>query len=185
MRTLAIVVLAIWLVGWAGPLQATDAPIGETSQGIFPTSIDTDNDGIDDEADADDDGDNVADSIDAFPLDSRYSADSDNDGLPDPWETSNGLDPDNGNDATSDLDNDELTALEEFGYGTSANRTDSDLDTLPDGWEIANGRDPLVADYQVSAGYYYTCAVDDAGVQCWGYNDDGLTSVPALSNPVC
>ncbi|MBQ63113.1 MAG: hypothetical protein CMQ19_13720, partial [Gammaproteobacteria bacterium] len=135
-------------MGWAGPLQATDAPIGETSQGIFPTSIDTDNDGIDDEADADDDGDNVADSIDAFPLDSRYSADSDNDGLPDAWETSNGLDPDNGNDATSDLDNDELTALEEFGYGTSANRTDSDFDTLPDSWELDNGRDPAVADYQ-------------------------------------
>ena len=68
MRTLAIVVLAIWLVGWAGPLQATNAPIGQATQIAFPTSIDTDSDGIDDEADADDDGDNVADSIDAFPL---------------------------------------------------------------------------------------------------------------------
>ena len=133
MRTLAIVVLAIWLVGWAGPLQATDAPIGETSQGIFPTSIDTDNDGIDDEADADDDGDNVADSQDAFPLDRRYSADTDSDGMPDAWETKNDLDPNDGSDASSDGDDDGLTALSEFTLGTFVNRKDSDRDTLPYG----------------------------------------------------
>tara|TARA_B100002003_G_scaffold8059_1_gene7165 strand:- start:226 stop:627 length:402 start_codon:yes stop_codon:yes gene_type:complete len=37
---------------------------------------------------------------------------------------------------------------------------------------------------QVSTGDYHTCAVDAAGVQCWGSNSNGQTDVPALSNPV-
>lgn len=28
--------------------------------------------------------------------------------------------------------------------------------------------------YQVSAGYYHTCALDDSGVVCWGLNEYGL-----------
>ena len=57
---------------------------------------------------------------------------------------------------------------------------DSDRNTLPDGWEIDNGRDPLVADYQVTSLGDHTCALDDNGVQCWGYNEDGQTDVPDL-----
>ena len=69
---------------------------------------------------------------------------------------------------------------------------DTDNDGLPDDWEIANGRDPLVADYMVSAGAEHSCALDDTGVVCWGYNNFGernLTimetpiGVPTLSNP--
>lgn len=47
--------------------------------------------------------------------------DSDNDGLPDPWETENGLDPTQAEDAGSDLDLDGATALEEFLAGTDPN----------------------------------------------------------------
>ena len=42
-----------------------------------PVSIDTDGDGIEDSQDADDDGDGVADSQGPWPLDSRYSKDTD------------------------------------------------------------------------------------------------------------
>ena len=38
-------------------------------------------------------------------------------------------------------------------------------------------------DYMVSAGVYHTCALDDTGVVCWGYNSDGQTTVPTLTNP--
>ena len=149
-----------------------------------PVSIDTDGDGIEDNQDADDDGDGVVDSQDPWPLDKRYSKDTDLDGLPDAWETSNSLNPNDVIDANSDTDEDGLSAIEEFAAGTFANRSDSDQDTLPDGWEIDNSRNPLAADYQIGAGFNHSCALDDAGVQCWGWNDDGQTNVPALLNPV-
>jgi alpha-tubulin suppressor-like RCC1 family protein len=125
------------------------------------TVIDSDSDGIDDGSDSD----------------------ADNDGLPNGYETANGLNPVDASDAQSDSDMDGLTALEEFTAGTSPTNDDTDRDTLPDGWEVENGRDPLVADYLVSLGYYHTCALDDTGVVCWGRNGDGQTDVPSLSNP--
>ena len=107
------------------------------------TSKDTDNDGINDVADADVDGDGeldngkdddgdginnlsdvdvdndgVEDSADVYPLNSLYSKDSDSDGMPDAWETKYGLDPNDPADATSDQDNDGITALDEFLAGT-------------------------------------------------------------------
>ena len=97
-------------------------------------SLDTDGDGIDNVQDADDDGDNVSDSKDPWPLDSRYSKDTDSDGMPDRWETINGLDP-NFSDSSSDKDEDKLTAVREFILGTSIKQRDTDHDSLPDGWE--------------------------------------------------
>jgi hypothetical protein len=84
-----------------------------------------------------------------------------------------------------DSDMDGLTDIEEFNLGTSPNNDDTDRDTLPDGWEVENGRDPTKKDYKVSAGYDTECAIDDNGVHCWGYSDDGQTSVPTdLMSPV-
>jgi hypothetical protein len=37
--------------------------------------------------------------------------------------------------------------------------------------------------WQVSAGEFYACAIDDSGVQCWGHVEDGRGKVPALQNP--
>ena len=67
---------------------------------------------------------------DAFPLDAAESVDTDtdgignnadtdddNDGLPDQFETTNGLDPLNDTDALADPDADGLTNLEEFNSG--------------------------------------------------------------------
>jgi len=66
-------------------------------------SVDSDNDGIGDNADTDDD----------------------NDGMPDDYETANGLDPLSNSDAGEDADNDGATNLEEFLAGTDPNDADS------------------------------------------------------------
>src|SRR6185369_16136898 len=39
-------------------------------------------------------------------------------------------------------------------------------------------------DSVLSVGGYHTCALDDTGVHCWGYNGNGQTTVPGLTNPV-
>ncbi len=71
--------------------------------------------------------------------------DSDNDGLPDAWETENF-----GNlnqTATGDPDNDGLTNAQEFTNGTDPNNADSDGDGLKDGEEINTTKtDPSKAD---------------------------------------
>jgi hypothetical protein len=65
--------------------------------------------------------------------------DSDGDGLPDSWETANGLDPGDPADASSDPDNDNLTNLEEFGLRTDPQENDTDMDGLLDGVESNTG----------------------------------------------
>ena len=58
--------------------------------------------------------------------------------MPDGYEDVNGFNKYLANDSASDRDEDGLTALQEFGYGTSPSKKDSDSDTLPDGWEVKN-----------------------------------------------
>jgi hypothetical protein len=86
-------------------------------------AIDSDSDGVADPVDAfpndpsesvDLDGDGVGDNADAFPDNALYNVDSDSDGMPDSWETQYGLDPNDSSDATSDNNNDGVTALNEF-----------------------------------------------------------------------
>lgn len=64
--------------------------------------------------------------------------DRDGDGIPNVYETANGLNPDV-DDSRSDLDGDGLSNLAEFQRGTRANQADSDGDTLRDGVETATG----------------------------------------------
>ena len=73
----------------------------------------------------------------------KSDLDSDGDGIDDQWEDDHGLDKYNASDAGLDFDNDGLTNLEEYEYGTNPNDPDSDDDGLPDGWEIEHGLDPL------------------------------------------
>ena len=65
---------------------------------------------------------------------------------------------------------------------TSVYALDSDGDGIDDQIEASAGADPF-SKYVVNAGSFHTCALDDTGVLCWGRNQDGQTTVPALSNP--
>ena len=132
-----------------------------------PDQLDTDGDLIGNECDADDDGDNIIDSQDAFPLDPKYSKDTDGDSLPDKYEQENGLDYQDSSDASLDIDNDGLTALEEFGFGTNHRRSDTDRDTLADNWELQNNKNPLVPDYVLTD----SCFIGDQSNMClYGLN---------------
>jgi hypothetical protein len=71
--------------------------------------------------------------------------DSDGDGLPDYWEQTYDLDiyNDSGDyGASSDLDGDGLTTLQEYNYGTNPFLSDTDGDGASDGFEVATGTDP-------------------------------------------
>ena len=67
--------------------------------------------------------------------------DSDGDGMPDYWEIDNGLNPFDASDASQDPDNDGLTNLQEYQFGTDPNNADTFMRGLPDGWELQNGLD--------------------------------------------
>ncbi len=79
---------------------------------------DSDGDGEGNPCDSDDDNDGVEDIDDAFPLDPLYNADSDSDGLPDAYETANGLNPQDATDANGDLDGDGRSNIDEFLSGS-------------------------------------------------------------------
>ena len=71
------------------------------------------------------------------------ATDTDNDGLPDVWETAFGLVV-GSNDASVDPDADGLSNTEEFQFRTNPNAADSDNDGLSDGFEVSQGGDPTV-----------------------------------------
>ncbi len=80
-----------------------------------------------------------------------FTGDQDGDGLPDDYETDNGLDPTDPADAFEDTDNDGLSALEEYEAGTDPNLADTDDDGIDDFEELNEGEDgfitsPLLAD---------------------------------------
>ena len=118
------------------------------SSDAFPSdateTLDTDGDGTGDNSDTDIDGDGVLNGDDPFPNQAEYTLDSDGDGMPDAWETRYGLNPNDASDATSDQDNDGVTALQEFLAGTiPAGSLDIDgnevYDALTDGLLLLRG----------------------------------------------
>ena len=78
-----------------------------------------------------------------FPSDN--GDDSDNDGLPDSWEKSYGLDWAS-EDARMDADADGLENIVEYQRSTNPRLSDTDGDGIPDGWEVNHGLDPLLED---------------------------------------
>ncbi|PIR54881.1 hypothetical protein COU74_04040 [Candidatus Peregrinibacteria bacterium CG10_big_fil_rev_8_21_14_0_10_36_19] len=115
---------------------------------------DTDHDGTPNDKDTDDDGDNVPDTEDDFPLNkneqhdtdgdglgNNTDKDDDNDGVPDnhddlPLDPNETTDTDQdgiGNNADNDDDNDELTDAEEENIGTNPLNEDTDEDGTIDG----------------------------------------------------
>ncbi len=74
-------------------------------------------------------------------------ADTDEDGMPDGYETAFGLDPENAGDAASDNDMDGMVAIDEFNNFTDPTNPDSDGDGLLDGAEFNDlGTNPTKAD---------------------------------------
>lgn len=118
---------------------------------------DLDGDKLGDICDDDRDGDGVANTQDTFPDDANESLDTDkdgignntdtdddNDGMPDVWETTYGLNPLDAADANTDTDADGLSNLDEFKYGTNPTQADTDSDGASDKAEVDAGRNPVV-----------------------------------------
>ena len=109
---------------------------------IFTSQVDTDNDGIVNLLDSDDDGDNVADNLDAFPLDSTESVDTDGDQI------GNNADTDDDGDNVPDsadlfpLDASESADIDGDGIGDNAD-TDDAVQTV----YVSLNSDPFAAPY--------------------------------------
>ena len=125
--------LPVWLI-WT---QADDDGDGVNNvQDAFPQdaseTLDTDDDGIGNNADEDDDGDGVADDIDLFPLDPSESEDFDGDGI------GNNADTDDDGDGVSDseddfpFDSEESLDTDNDGIGNNADEDDDGDGVLDD-----------------------------------------------------
>ena len=69
--------------------------------------------------------------------------DADNDGIPDEWETRNGLNANDASDANLDFDDDGLANIQEYTFGTNPNNADSDGDGTSDKEEIEKDTSPI------------------------------------------
>jgi hypothetical protein len=74
-----------------------------------------------------------------------HQFDLDGDAMPDDWELTYGLNPNDSSDASADPDGDGLSNLQEFHLGTNPKCWDTDGDGMSDGWEVAHGLNPLSA----------------------------------------
>ena len=122
----------------------TDGDGAKDSVDAFPRNptewLDTDHDGIGDNADPDDDGDGLSDvaEINIYHTDPKR-ADSDGDGISDPDE----LQVYHTNPMDADTDHDGLNDSAELAHGTNPNVADTDGDGFLDGYEVLTGKSPL------------------------------------------
>lgn len=70
--------------------------------------------------------------------------DTDSDGMPDWWENHYGFNLNDDSDATLDADEDSVSNLSEYNFGTNPLLADTDSDGMTDGWELNfDGLDPV------------------------------------------
>lgn len=125
--------------------------------------LDTDGDNLGDVCDQDDDGDGIADTDDAFPLDASEYLDTDADGVGNNADTDD--DGDGVEDASDDFPLDATETLDTDGDGVGNNAdTDDDDDGYSDAEEIQAGTDPLSTDSYPSEAYE-----DIGGLPIWLY----------------
>ena len=95
-----------------------------------------------------------------------FALDTDQDGLPDSYELSHGLDPDVSN-ADDDEDGDGLTTIEEYRANTNPLEADTDKDGFSDGEEFYANADPLDPNDtpELITDINFSGAVDAADVQ--------------------
>lgn len=123
------------------PLDKSDDLTADTDGDGWVNGIELVHDTDPKKPDTDDDG--INDPADPFPLDPKYSIDTDRNGLPDDWEQLTKL-----NEQTipqsraDDPDGDGLTNAEEFARGTSPTDIDSDHDGIDDKTELNEGTNP-------------------------------------------
>ena len=113
--------------------------------------------------------------IDAMPLGYRHSvfgfikvtvrspSDYDNDGMPDAWERTYGLNPQVAADADRDADGDGITNLAEYYLRSNPRGSDTDGDGLTDGRELIEGSSPtstVVPDLELQTGLHYFALVN-------------------------
>ena len=99
------------------------------------------------DADADDDGDGLANAEEQSMGTNPLSPDTDGDGMPDKWEFLRGTNPAVA-DASADPDGDGLYNIEEFQHGTNPHLADTDGDGVGDGEECtALFSNPLAVDF--------------------------------------
>lgn len=112
--------------------------------------------------------------VETYPAFAAYK-DTDNDGMPDTWETAQRFNPTQSADATQDADSDTLSNVREYEAGTNPHDGDSDDDGVSDAIEADGLSNPLLAS-SVPPGYNGT----PSGFAL----RPGSTSSPAMNSAV-
>ncbi|MGA1873967.1 MAG: hypothetical protein ACMUHY_09900, partial [Thermoplasmatota archaeon] len=98
----------------------------------------------------------------SFSVSENISFDQDGDGIPKFWEDKYGLSDTFADDASMDLDSDDLTNLREYELGTDPRDPDSDDDGVPDRWD-GYPRDPARYDMDSDGDGHYDWDEFNAG----------------------
>jgi hypothetical protein len=147
-----------------------DTEVTAATSTVTPTSVDSDDDGLNDRREAelgtdpdkaDTDGDGLNDHREVTELKTDpTSADTDNDGLADPTELERETSP-----RSRDTDNDGLIDSAEIEHGTNPTVRDTDGDNLLDGWEVHSevypNANPLHKDIYVEIDYMKSYSLPD------------------------
>ena len=101
------------------------------------------------------------------------SIDEDGDSIPDEWEILYGLNATNSSDASSDLDGDGLTALQEYNNNTIPYLRDTDKDGLSDKWEVDHNKNPSIPNYIIEDNRqnYRLCSKGDLPIDGYAYSE--------------